>query len=219
MSRKVKPSCEFLAQLAHEHVNYFHFRLVYPAVEVVQEHFLGQCHALAQRKELQHLVLLSGKMHARAVDLGRLGVEVDYEVAGLDHRLGVAPRAAHDGKDARDQFFLVEWLGHVVVGAEAETLDLVLDSGNPGEDQGRRPHLRSAPAAQHFKARHVRQVEVEKNGAMLLDLPGPALRLLTDVADFHFSDIAVRGDDGARAIGANDDAAAVELRGRRRQYP
>jgi hypothetical protein len=50
---------------------------------------------------------------------------------------------------------------------------------------------------------------------MLLDLPGPALRLLTDVADFHFSDIPVRGDDGARAIGANDDAAAVELRGRR----
>jgi len=39
---------------------------------------------------------------------------------------------------------------------------------------------------------------------MLLDLPGPALRLLTDVADFHFSDIAVRGDDGARAIGANE---------------
>ena len=56
-------------------------------------------------------------------------------------------------------------------------------------------------------------------GAMLLDLPGPALRLLTDVADFHFSDIAVRGADGARAIGANDDAAAVELRGRRRQHP
>jgi hypothetical protein len=55
-------------------------------------------------------------------------------------------------------------------------------------------------------------------GAMLLDLPGPALRLLTDVADFHFSDIPVRGDDGARAIGAND-AAAVELRGRRRQHP
>ena len=60
-------------------------------------------------------------------------------------------------------------------------------------------------------------------GAMLLDLLGPALRLLTDVADFHFSDILVRGDDGARAIGANDAeaaaAAAVELRGRRRQHP
>jgi 8-oxo-dGTP pyrophosphatase MutT (NUDIX family) len=48
---------------------------------------------------------------------------------------------------------------------------------------------------------------------------GSTLRLLTDVADFHFSDIPVRGEDGARAIGANDDAAAVELRGRRRQHP
>jgi hypothetical protein len=56
-------------------------------------------------------------------------------------------------------------------------------------------------------------------GAMLLDLPGPARRLLTDVADFHFSDIPVRGDDGARAIGATDDAAAVELPGRRRRQP
>ena len=50
-------------------------------------------------------------------------------------------------------------------------------------------------------------------GALLLDLLGPALRLLTDVADFRFSDIPVRGDDGARAIGAN------EPRGRRRQHP
>jgi hypothetical protein len=57
-------------------------------------------------------------------------------------------------------------------------------------------------------------------GAMLLDLPGPALRLLTAVADFHFLVILrVRGDDGARAIGANDAAAAVEQRGRRRQHP
>jgi hypothetical protein len=33
------------------------------------------------------------------------------------------------------------------------------------------------------------------------------------------SDIPVRGDDGARAIGATDDAAAVELPGRRRRHP
>jgi hypothetical protein len=52
------------------------------------------------------------------------------------------------------------------------------------------------------------RVVAEDSGAAHLDLLGPALRLLTDVADFHFSDIAVRGDDGARTIGANDDAAA-----------
>ena len=36
---------------------------------------------------------------------------------------------------------------------------------------------------------------------------------------FRFGDIPVRGDAGARAIGANDDAAAVEVRGRRCQRP
>ena len=56
-------------------------------------------------------------------------------------------------------------------------------------------------------------------GAMLLDLLGPPGLAGGAVADFHFSDIPVRGDDGARAIGATDDAAAVEPRGRRRQHP
>jgi 8-oxo-dGTP pyrophosphatase MutT (NUDIX family) len=42
---------------------------------------------------------------------------------------------------------------------------------------------------------------------------GSTLRLLTDVADFHFSDIPVRGDDGARAVWATDDD---DVGGRRR---
>ena len=40
-----------------------------------------------------------------------------------------------------------------------------------------------------------------------------------DVADFFLVIFRVRGDDGARAIGATDDAAAVELPGRRRRQP
>jgi hypothetical protein len=34
----------------------------------------------------------------------------------------------------RHQLVLVEWLGHIVVGAEAETFDLILDAGEAGED-------------------------------------------------------------------------------------
>jgi RNA-directed DNA polymerase len=60
-------------------------------------------------------------MHAYAVDLGRLGVEFDDEIIGLDDRLGVAFGAPHDRVDARDQFVLVERLGHVVVGAFLNT--------------------------------------------------------------------------------------------------
>jgi hypothetical protein len=79
-----------------------------------------------QPPEFQHLVLLAGEVHAGAVHLHHLGVEVDDEVAGLDHRLGVAIGTAHDGVNARSQ---------LVVGAVAEAADLVLDTGKTGQDQ------------------------------------------------------------------------------------
>jgi hypothetical protein len=58
---------------------------------------------------------------------------------------------------------------------------------------------------------------------MLLDLLGPPGLAGGAVADFVLVIFRFGADDGARAIGANDDeaaaAAAVELRGRRRQHP
>jgi hypothetical protein len=57
---------------------------------MVQKHLLGQRGALPEREELQHLVFLAGQMHAAAVHLHRLGVEIDAEIPGLDDRLGVA---------------------------------------------------------------------------------------------------------------------------------
>ena len=93
---------------------------------------------LRRREQLEHLVFLAGEVHALAADLHGLGVEIDHEVAGIDDRLRVALGAANDGVDAGDQLVLVERLGHVVVGAEAEAFDLVLDAGEAGEDQDRR---------------------------------------------------------------------------------
>ena len=42
----------------------------------------------------------------------------------------MALRAAHDGMDARDQLVLVERLGDIIVGAESERPNLVIDSYN-----------------------------------------------------------------------------------------
>jgi hypothetical protein len=74
---------QLLAQLADEDVDDLQFRLVHAAIEMVEEHFLGQRRALAQRKQLEHLVFLAGQVHALAVDFDRLGVEIDLEIAGL----------------------------------------------------------------------------------------------------------------------------------------
>ena len=70
-------------------------------------------------------------MHPLTRHLDRLGVEIDDEIAGRDHRLGMALGAPHHGMDARHQLVLVERLGHVVVGAEAEAAHLVLDPAKP----------------------------------------------------------------------------------------
>ena len=125
---------------------------------------------LRRREQLQHLVFLAGQMHALAVDVDGLGVEVDAQVAGLDDGLGVTLRAAHDGVDAGDQLVLVERLGHVVVGAEAEAAHLVVDAGKPGQDQDRRLHLGDAQRLQNLVAAHVRQVEIQKNDVVVVEL-------------------------------------------------
>src|ERR1700730_3253064 len=109
-------------------------------------------------------------MHANLVDLARLGVEVNDEIAGPDDRLGMTLRAAYDGVDAGDQFVPVEWLRHVIVGAEAETLDLILDAGNSGEYQDRCLHLGDAQRSEHLETRHIGQIQVEQNDVVVVEL-------------------------------------------------
>ncbi len=161
---------ELLAELADEDVDDLQLRLVHAAVEVVEEHLLGERRALPKREQFQHLVFLAGQVHRLAVDLDGLGVEVDRELAGGDHRLGVALGAAHDRVDARDQLLAVERLGHVVVGAEAEALQLVLGVVGAGENQDRRLDLGEPELAQHVVAVHVRKVEVEQDQVVVVEL-------------------------------------------------
>jgi len=161
---------KLLAQLADEDVDDLQFGLVHAAIEMVQKHFLGQRGALAQGEQLQHLVFLARQMHALATDLDGLGVEIDHEIAGLDHRLGVALGTAHDRMDAGDQFVLVEGLGHVVVGADAETPDLVFDAGEAGEDQNGCLDLGNPKLLEHVVTGHVGQVEVEQDDVVIVEL-------------------------------------------------
>ena len=72
--------------------------------------------------------------------------------------------------DAGDQFVLVERLGQIVVGAVAEAFDLVLDARHAGQDQDRRLDLGDAQGAQHFIARHVGQVEIQKDDVVVVEL-------------------------------------------------
>jgi hypothetical protein len=70
--------------------------------------------------------------------------------------------------DACHQLVLVERLGHVVVGAEAETANLVLDAGHAGEDQDRCLDLGKPQGPQDLVSGHVRKIEVEQNDVVVV---------------------------------------------------
>src|SRR3546814_2024226 len=71
----------FLAELADENIDDLQFRLIHAAIEMIQEHFLGQRRALAERKQLQHRIFLPGQLHAIAIHFDSLCVEVDGKLA------------------------------------------------------------------------------------------------------------------------------------------
>ena len=83
-------------------------------------------------------------MHALAAHFDGLGIEIDQQFAGEDNRLGMALGAAHHRMDAGNEFVLVERLGHIVIGAEAQALDLVFNAGKTGENENGRADLRHA---------------------------------------------------------------------------
>jgi hypothetical protein len=82
----------------------------------------------------------------------------------------VALRAANNGVDAGDQLVLMERLGHVVVGAAGEGLHLGVDLGGTGKDHDRGVDLADPQRAQHVHAAHVRQVQVEQDEVVVVDL-------------------------------------------------
>src|SRR6516162_7745480 len=71
--------------------------------------------------------------------------------------------------NARNQLVLVEGLRHVVVGADAETPDLVLDAGQAGEDQNGCLDLGNPKLLEHVVTGHVGQVEVEQDNVVVIE--------------------------------------------------
>ena len=125
---------------------------------------------LRSDKQLQHRIFLAGQMHAGAVDFDRLGVEVHGQLAGADDRLRMALGAADDRMDARDQLVAVEWLGDIIVGAEAQGPDLRIHLADARQDQHRGRNLGGAKLLEHVIAVHVGQIEVEQDDVVIIEL-------------------------------------------------
>ena len=161
---------QLLPELADEDVDDLQLGLVHATVEVVEEHLLRQRRPLAQGEELEDLVFLAGEVDRLAVDLDRLRVEVHRRLSGGDRGLRVTLRAPHNRMDPGDQLVPMERLRHVVVGSETESLDLRLGVVLAGEDQDRGVDPCHAELLENVVAVHVRQVQVEKDQIVVVEL-------------------------------------------------
>ena len=108
---------------------------------MLEQEVARQDAALAVDKEPEQIEFLRGERNflLADVDLARRAVELD--AAGFDRgRLFAFAGAAQDGGHARDELLGVEGLGDIIVGADAQTGDLVghfLLRGQDDDGQGR----------------------------------------------------------------------------------
>jgi hypothetical protein len=143
---------ELLAQFADENVDNLQLRLVHAAVEVVEEHTSLVRVVPLRRASSSSTWCSFAVKYTRAPSISTVLVSRStIRISGLDHRLSVAFRSPHDRVDAGHQVVLVERLGHIVVGAEAQPFDFVFELGEAEE----RFDLRHAQTAQNLEARHV----------------------------------------------------------------
>ena len=127
----------------------------------VFEQLLGadRC-AVRAGQALQHAELLAGQGQRDAGAAGAVPRAIDHQVAPL-HDRGRAGSASAQGADARDQLVEGERLAEVVVRAQLQPVDPILDVGGRGEHQDAAGRAVAHQLAADLVAVHGRQVAVE----------------------------------------------------------
>jgi hypothetical protein len=71
---------ELFTQAAHKDVDDLELGFLHPAIEMVEEHLLGQSLALVPAQQLEDAIFLAGQMRRSAFDLDLAGAEIDDEL-------------------------------------------------------------------------------------------------------------------------------------------
>ena len=110
----------------------------------------------------------------RATSISHLA---ERELLAALRLVGLAPLAAQDGLDPRQQLGAAERLGDVVVGADLEADDAVDLVALGRQDDHRRRHALAAQDAEHLDAAHAGQHHVEEDEVEPLAAGGLERRL------------------------------------------
>ena len=129
---------KLFTQFADKNVDDFQFRLVNPAVQVIEKLIFIECRTFAQRQQFHNSVFFAGEVQRFAVDADGLGIEVDFDVAGPNHRVGMSFGTAYHRLNTGQQFGTVKRFGQIIVGAETQSFDFFVRFGEARKNQDRR---------------------------------------------------------------------------------
>ena len=132
-----------------------------PAVELLGELLLVDHAAAAEHQHFQHAELARRQLERFATQRCATAGGVELERAVREHRAAARLAAADQRAQARLELGQIEGLGEVVVGAEVEALDALVEGVVGGEHQHRHARAAVAQPAQHFEAAELGQPQVE----------------------------------------------------------
>src|SRR5947199_624754 len=157
------------AELVHKNAQ-LELGFVLIPIEVIEEHLFGQHRSLTHAQQFEERILLAGQPDWLTLDHDRAVIQVQQQFAGADRRLRQALRTTHDRADAGDQLAVLEWLCQEIVGAKAESLELVVQLAQPRQEQNRGFDLRLAQLLGDTVPVAIGEHQVEKDDVVGLQL-------------------------------------------------
>src|SRR5262245_44920845 len=125
---------------------------------------------LVAHEVFQKLEFFVGQLDVALPAFHLPGETIDSQIVDLQHRapLALGPRPPHESPDARQELGERERLGQIVVGAEVQAPDAVLDLAAGRQYQDRRGPARAADFFQDLDAVLAGQHEVEHDGVVIV---------------------------------------------------
>src|SRR5438093_13361985 len=156
-----RPLLDLLAQAVDVDLDRVVADLFAPLAQALDQLVLADQATGTLQQHLQQRQLARRQLDHLVVDVGHAAGGIEGQWPMLDDGGRGAQPAAAQPPDARFQLLQREGLGHVVVGAEIEALDALLDAVGRRENQHRQRRAARAQLAQHFEAVQLGQAEVE----------------------------------------------------------
>jgi hypothetical protein len=163
---------DFFAQPVHIHLDGVVADLLAPFAQVIDQLFLGDQAAGARQQDFQQAQLARRQVQHLVGDVGAAADLVVGQRTVFDDGGAAAGAAPGQGPHPRLQLGQRERLGHVIVGAQVEAVDALLDRIGRRQDQHRQQRGTRAQAAQHLQPGHFGQAQVQDQQVEFLGRQG-----------------------------------------------